>query len=885
MTLRLALVELANVRRFSGRWQVGPFAPGLNVLAAPNEAGKSTLLAAIQAAIFFPHRTMAEEAKRLRSFDDGVPEVSLVLDDGARRWTIRKRFAGTGGKVELSSSGRSWAGDAAEEEIRRLFGVAATQGKRDVPRGVWGALWVEQRGSFAQPDLDPVASATLKDALGAEVRVVTGGAGARRILSRIAKLLEEVQTPTGRPTGALKAAIERQKKAEAKRLELETTRNDLEHQLDEVARLRAEIARRMAERREERLQAEHIAAEQEANDLAAAAKRRRLAEEVATQAEALAHSAEAAVRVRSELTRDVGRRREEAETANRRCEEAAAKLQAAEAEARSAREALAAAKARLEQAEAAAAHARTLAALSRQAKAAQEARAKAQAATEALAALARAEAERDAIVATPQRLAAIERADQTLRLRRGEALAEAPRLSLSVAPGATVLRDGAALPEGETTVSVLSQLVLEVPGVLRLVLEPGRRERAAAIAEAEQDLAAALRAAGAEDVAAARAAAERWQGLETEATRLRAHLVGLLGHAEAEAVAHAEARAKALGTALEHSLRELALSGIPDETLAETELAVAEEQLAGAKAARERAEDALASLAEAEQAAREAAMAAEAERNAAVREAERAEKNLADARAEAPDDTLAERAEAARRHAEERAAERDRVTAPDTAALEAARARAERLAGQLKAERDAAKRDEVALGQALGHLEALEALGLDEAIAEAKAEEARAKAGADALAARARALVLLRDTIAEAEREATQRYLEPVAKTLEPWLARLLPGARVELADTLAVTALARTGRSEPFDLLSAGTQEQIAVLVRLAFAQLLERQGNPAPVILDDALVFSDDARIERMFEVLEEAAKSLQIVVLTCRQGLFSRLSAHRLAFERVA
>ena len=111
------------------------------------------------------------------------------------------------------------------------------------------------------------------------------------------------------------------------------------------------------------------------------------------------------------------------------------------------------------------------------------------------------------------------------------------------------------------------------------------------------------------------------------------------------------------------------------------------------------------------------------------------------------------------------------------------------------------------------------------------------------------------------------------------------PGARALLDERFAVTGLTRDGRDESFDILSAGTQEQIAVLVRLAFADLLREQGRPAPVILDDALVFSDDERIERMFDILSAAAERMQIVVLTCRTGLFGRLGGHKLTLERVA
>ena len=82
----------------------------------------------------------------------------------------------------------------------------------------------------------------------------------------------------------------------------------------------------------------------------------------------------------------------------------------------------------------------------------------------------------------------------------------------------------------------------------------------------------------------------------------------------------------------------------------------------------------------------------------------------------------------------------------------------------------------------------------------------------------------------------------------------------------------------------ASGTQEQLAVLTRLAFAELLLAQGRPATVILDDALAFSDDLRIERMFDILMRAGQNVQILVLTCRKRLFARLGAAELTIKEI-
>ena len=104
------------------------------------------------------------------------------------------------------------------------------------------------------------------------------------------------------------------------------------------------------------------------------------------------------------------------------------------------------------------------------------------------------------------------------------------------------------------------------------------------------------------------------------------------------------------------------------------------------------------------------------------------------------------------------------------------------------------------------------------------------------------------------------------------------------LDDKLSISTIERNGTKEEFERLSGGTQEQLAILTRLAFAELLLTQGRPATVILDDALAFSDDHRIEQMFDILMRAGENVQILVLTCRKRLFSRLGAAELTLKEI-
>ena len=67
-------------------------------------------------------------------------------------------------------------------------------------------------------------------------------------------------------------------------------------------------------------------------------------------------------------------------------------------------------------------------------------------------------------------------------------------------------------------------------------------------------------------------------------------------------------------------------------------------------------------------------------------------------------------------------------------------------------------------------------------------------------------------------------------------------------------------------------------MLTRLAFANMLVDSGRPAMIIRDDALAYSGGDRLERMFDLLTEVASRTQILILTCRGELFTRLGGIR-------
>ncbi len=142
---------------------------------------------------------------------------------------------------------------------------------------------------------------------------------------------------------------------------------------------------------------------------------------------------------------------------------------------------------------------------------------------------------------------------------------------------------------------------------------------------------------------------------------------------------------------------------------------------------------------------------------------------------------------------------------------------------------------------------------------------------------------LLRDTLTQTQARLRAAYTAPVAAELEPLLSMVIPGARAGLGDSLGVDTVHRDGRSEAISQLSGGTQEQFAILTRLAYARLLARGGASAPVILDDALVYADDARRDAMFDVLNHVSSGddpIQLLYLSCHRGATNRLGGTRIS-----
>ena len=920
--MRILSLELENFRKFDRPHRVAGFGPGLNVLAGPNEHGKSTLLAAIGAALFEKHDS---KAGPIRSFQtrghETAPRVAVSFAVGGIEATVEKRFLQRPEARLTFASGIRHEGDAAETRLRDLLGFDRQGQKVDL--GLWSALWVPQGLSFDQADLSGErACQTIGACLEAELGTLTGTGRGDAALAAAEASLGALRDMRGRPRGRPRQLAEQVASLDAEIAMLDGRVARVAEEADELARIggeRARVRARLDDRAAEIAIADARTAREAALNRAARIDAVRAAHVFATERSGRAARA---VEARAEARRDVARTEGEADAAAERSLLAARRSDAVAARMRAAEAVLATA--RTVRREAATAARDAAAALG-----AGEAQA-VFASREAL--LARAldseEDERRAAARAGRHLvsqaALASLRDEDAKASAARAAVDATATIVVVSPDigapAATLRgiDGVGRPLDTTDpIMIHDEAELFIAGFGRIRIraagdrdrDAGRRRADAADASLRtrlatlgvETLAAAvdalrLREADEAALAAARATLARLvpgddvAGLApgvaplaalVETLRLRLPAPGPVPLSR-DALAEAVVRTQALES---EAVEALALADARIEPVGRERDRAAgeaiEARIAAEHALRAAAERRLA-LDAASAAAPDALLAATAaaERDAAE-VAERALDGLEAGRTRGALETEGPRdAQGSERPRDARGAEN--ADAPDADAL---LLRINRLVEARENDRHEAAR----LGERIATLRTRIEEACGAGLAERREEAIRAR---DAFAAElaaldrdAASLALLATVLRDAVGETRTAAVAPLARRIEPHLARLLPGSRIRYGEDYGVRAITRRdGADEPFGELSHGTREQIAILARLALADILHESGRPAALVLDDALVFSDGDRIERMFDALADAATRIQVLVLTCRADVFSRLGGTRLFLEPV-
>jgi hypothetical protein len=881
--MKLRAIRLAAFRRFSGAVQIQGLGDGMNVLAGPNEMGKSTIYHALETAFLVSHRVSGTTLEAMRPHGGGEPRVEVDFETPGGAWRMTKQF-GRGKSASLInlSAGREEArGGEAEERFAALAGL-----KGEGPSRL-GLVWVRQQRTLIapDPDIDPETGKVksrgetnaLVEAIGQEVEAVAGGEAAARVAERVLAALASLVTPgreNPKKNGPLDLAIKARDTVQTRLEEARRLRDAAEERMQRIGELSAELhaldqpgwqteALREIAELDQRIARE--AQTRGERDVAEAALQARVLEaEAARRAHAAMEASLAeAARVVAEISQGSARESDvKAQLSALREEIVGISSEIARMQAEAGRIAV---------------HLDVYDRIERR----RGARERFEALKKSEDAARQIETEITAVddalrsdPATPGRLKRIAELEVVFAVTDAQLSAAAPVVEITLLPGgAGLLRVDGQVLGADRRVPVAGELGIEIDGIASIRIAAAGADRLADTgrrrSEAMGEISALLNEIGANDVADARTRATLRARLADELAQKHAKLSGLAPDGRA-------ALTSELGR-LEHELGdEPQIPGdIPplaelDVSLSDMNAKLQEAQSRRANLEREaiEADKTLAGL-EAEAGARRT-------RLAALTDSLPPEEG----RAATLSDLLRGLGEA--RTVEGEARQRQKTLATGALADDAFRD----LSRTLASKKDALKQHEDkcrALGLEIEKLKSEQSVIDEEGRAGqvGAAEEDLQLASAEVmrLETEVKALGLLARALSEAEQKARSQYLEPVTRCLAPYLAHVFPGAGLAFKDTFALDGLVRAGQREDFATLSDGTREQLAVLVRLGFARLLAERGQPTPLVLDDPLVYSDDGRLAAMLRALEDAALIHQILVLTCREAAFQNLSGRRL------
>ena len=174
-----------------------------------------------------------------------------------------------------------------------------------------------------------------------------------------------------------------------------------------------------------------------------------------------------------------------------------------------------------------------------------------------------------------------------------------------------------------------------------------------------------------------------------------------------------------------------------------------------------------------------------------------------------------------------------------------------------------------------GGLEARGEMGLASQRDEAESKLRSLERDHESAERRARAAECLYNAFDARRRETRQKYLAPFREGIER-LGKIVfnPTFAVELDDDLGIARRTLDGDTLDASQLSTGAREQLGIIARLACAAIVSPDSGGAPVILDDALGWSDPSRLERMGAAIAAAGRHCQVIILTCTPGRYAHV-----------
>ncbi len=876
-------LELTHVGRFRETVRLGPFAPGLNVLAAPNESGKSTALNAAARALFDRHSTRSEEIKALQPAGTSLaPRVVVEFETRSGRFRLFKTFLQKPESQLHQHRLGAWEliadADAADQRVQSLLQSSLPGRGATKPEhwGFLGFLWARQGEPATWPGLE---DAEVGQRIRARLARVELDLVIEQLRLRLANAAEAIITTTGqsRSSGPLREAEDDLAAIEADLASLRQTRTELDEALRrfqqseaEVARLEKEHAERSttaATLRDQSLAAERLRGELDARQQALDTAKEKLAT-VTSDADALARLQ----REQAETQTTLAQARTAAQVAEQRLVELRSRLEQAQSDQprhETAQQTLRTGHQRLQALIKLRELAASATALTKQIK-------KAEAADATIAALEARKTQLPALApAKLKKLEELAESVHTLRTRLqalGLTVELTPEKKATVENHADAASKAQALAAGKTARLQSPQaLDLQLVGWGRVVIRSGSHDAksvAEELAQAETDLQESLQQAGVSSLQAARdavAARKELEGqLKTATAALEPHLgdhesLDELRQTAATAARRAEAQTEALAPTQAEQARSLtdleAAEAAQAESVADADstLTTLNKQLA-----KLRTEERTASQSE-QQANKQVS-----DHEARARTLEAQAEGIAD---RYPDGTAGAKTatQLAFTQAEARVVATKAELPPDFEKLPERNKRAAAALQQIANDLQARRTDR---DQAQAALEILGGQGLYSRETELEEKKAEAILRRDAARARGWSARVAHDLIEHRKQAATKAVLAPLEQRLTAAFAELTgdTARQVFLDERLQIAGIGRS-REEAyaFDQLSQGAKEQLLLCLRLAVAQELAAD-EPQVLILDDVLVNTDPVRQDRVLDVLGAQAARLQILILTC-------------------
>jgi hypothetical protein len=877
--MHLTRLHVEQLRQFRQAYVLNDLTPGLNIFSGPNEAGKSTLVRAIRAAFFERHRSTSVED--LRPWGDGAacPTVEIDFNFNGQSCQLTKSFF-TKKRCNLRVGTQVLEGVEAEDYLANLFGFAfAGKGASKAEHwGIPGLLWVEQ-GSGQELDVSH-ARDHLHSALGSQTQggvanslAATGG---DELLARLQAQRSELLTQTRKPRAAY-AQVGEQVEALVQKLsslELQITR--YQQQVDELARLRQQHLMDAQEKPWDAMQTQLDAAL--TNKTALDALKQRLDADRATlaqllQTKGLLQSQIAAFALQEKNARD---REQESQRAQAQLESAESAAKVARQQTEQVRQRAQAAKDALRLARQEALRASLVGQLNAATDTANKLQQILEKAEVAEANLVKLRADAASKQITKKEVTKLVGYDQAVREAHIRLQAVATRVRFELLDGVQVEVLGAGQSQmltGQSELLLHAETLLNLPGIGSLRISPGgedlteldRQHR-----DAVQTLLDALQVLGLEDLAAVQQRLHDFNDLTAQiklAEQLFSSLApnGLVGLRSEKDVA--------LGKTTQSQDALDRLPAPPDQPAQALDAAELEQEAAD----------------DAEKANSEEARAADLAYATANSRAEQATLELFAAQTLLSDPARLNKQkqcdeDLASNHTEQLALQ-ERI---DGADVQLQQANPEFVAQDIqrlklslqRVQEDHKKRHESIL-LLQNTLELAGAQALEEQQQEVSGDLSRARKRQSELARRAAALDLLCEML-EAKRHATlQRLQAPLLQRLQHYLQLLFPGSRMELDEGLSPQTLIRSlasGQTEvgSVDALSFGAREQLRLISRFAYADLLAAAGKPTLLILDDALVHSDEQRLAQMKRVIFDASQRHQVLLFTCHANAWRDVGA---------